>query len=326
MVKLTESQRQFIKELQLKYESDSFIQSFRNKDSCLLFCDMPQKYTLIYGDYHIPHDFKLTFETNEKLLRFGLLHEGTSEFEMKQKKISHFFPSAFISIENKLSGAQNMKTGHHYQGIEFFIHTSYIESLCHIYPELESLSKLPDNHAILFLPTRITQIFNCLECQILNKKITPLLLEAKVLECLSLIAQELNTLNDEEFLDMLELKTLVSSNEVQLTTQEIHAIQKAHDILTSHLDHPPSLKQLSDDLLISEQKLSLGFKDLFHTTIGQFIKDQRMHEAANLLTTTEHSIDEISNMVGYSHPSNFGKAFKAKYLRTPLQYRKFNQR
>lgn len=317
MLKLSKSQQQFVKELSLDYQSYGFIHAFEKEGSSLLFCDVENKYTLIYGDYYIPHDFELSFTTTEKFFRFGLVHNGTSEFKMKNKNISHFFPSPFMAIENKLTGKQNLKRGHHYKSIEFFIHTEYIDQLKHHYSELQALNKLPDNHAILFLPTKILHIFNYLECQITKKELSPMMLEAKVMECLSLIASELDKT---EFIDSLQLKSL----KVSLTTHDIYAIQKIHDILINELENPPSVKQLTEKFLISEQKLSLGFKEIYHSTIGQFIKDQRLHEAANLLTTTELSIDEISSKVGYSHPSNLGKAFKTKYLRTPLQYRKFN--
>lgn len=326
MITLSKSQSKFISQLHLKHINYGFVQGFENKDSSLLFCDIPGKYTLIYGDYKIQHDFSVEFETNDSLLRFGVVNEGRSEFKIKNKKMNHFLPSAFIALENNLSGCQNLRKGHHYQGLEMFIQSSYVKKLSSAYPELSILEKLPYNHAILFLPTKIIHIFNYLECQIKNKKMSPLLLQAKVLECLSLISTELKALDQESFLEMLQLKSIGSTDDLQLSTTDLQAIQRCHDILTRQLKYPPSVKELSEQLLIGEQKLTTGFKELYHTTIGKFVKDQKLQVAANLLTTSDMSIDEISTEVGYSHPSNLGKAFKSKYLRTPLQYRKFNQR
>lgn len=325
MKNLTPSQQQFIDELNLSYEAYGFVHTFKHRQNELIFCLEDQKYTLIYGDYMIDRGFELPFETDDAQLRFGLVYEGTSEFKFKNHAVTHFFPSSFIAIEDHLTGVQQLKKGHHYRGIELFVHMNYIETLKEAFPELDTIKSLPTNHAILFLPTQVGHIMNCLECMLRQHELSPLMLHAKVLEALSYIATELSNMDDKPLLHLMNSGVFLSKSS-GMNLADVQAIQKAQSLLKQHLDNPPSIAQLAKDLLIGEQKLMQGFKDMYHMTIGSYIQEMRLQEAANLLSTTEFPIDEISKKVGYNHASNFGKAFKKKFFRSPLQYRKFNQR
>ena len=51
-----------------------------------------------------------------------------------------------------------------------------------------------------------------------------------------------------------------------------------------------------------------------------------MTMAVNLLNTTDLSIAEIAEKVGYPYPSNFIKMFRQTYGCTPLEYRHNNKK
>jgi AraC-like DNA-binding protein len=55
-------------------------------------------------------------------------------------------------------------------------------------------------------------------------------------------------------------------------------------------------------------------------TFSQFRLEKRMERAAILLRNTTLSIEEISDMLGYCNQSNFYKAFRQYYHKTPRQY------
>lgn len=325
MAQLTKSQEQFINEMSLEYKQDGLMHTFKNTDNQLIFCAKDMAYTLIYGEYTIDHHFELPFNTMDRQLRFGLVYEGASEFRFKDNSVTHFFPSSFIAIEDHLSGVHNLKKGYHYRGIEIFVNVEYIKLLEESYPELKTLHQLPTNHAILYLPTQVGQVLNYLACMMKKKELTSLMLEAKLLESLSIIAKELNNTEDKPFFNLINSGVFLTQS-AKLSMSDIEAIQKVHETLKDQLSNPPSISKLAKDLFIGEQKLMMGFKDMYQMTIGSYIQETRLNEAANFLSTTDLSIDEISRMVGYNHPSNFGKAFKKKFNRSPLQYRKFNQR
>ncbi len=58
-------------------------------------------------------------------------------------------------------------------------------------------------------------------------------------------------------------------------------------------------------------------------TIGEFITDLRIKEAKRLLTTSDLSIAQISNLLGFSSQSHFSRVFKKETNHTPLELRRF---
>ena len=52
----------------------------------------------------------------------------------------------------------------------------------------------------------------------------------------------------------------------------------------------------------------------------EILLEKRMERAALLLRNTTLSIEEISSLLGYSNHSNFFKAFKEYYKKTPREY------
>jgi AraC-like DNA-binding protein len=87
-------------------------------------------------------------------------------------------------------------------------------------------------------------------------------------------------------------------------------IVKAKEILLSRLNNPPTIPELSMQIGTNQCYLKKGFKELFGTTVHDFIQEQRMLKAKLLLTTTDHSVSEVAEEIGFSSVSNFSSAFK----------------
>ena len=64
-----------------------------------------------------------------------------------------------------------------------------------------------------------------------------------------------------------------------------------------------------------------NFKKYTGETPIQFITSVRIMNAQILLETTAYSVNEISQIVGYSNPSYFSRAFRSKKGYSPQQYR-----
>ncbi|QKF59169.1 helix-turn-helix domain-containing protein [Aliarcobacter lanthieri] len=102
-------------------------------------------------------------------------------------------------------------------------------------------------------------------------------------------------------------KLLLFNDRIKLSSEDLDALHKARDIILSQ--EFPDISTLSRKVALNEFKLKYGFKQLFNTTPGQMILEQRMLCAKNLLETSEYSISEISNLVGYKHQQSFTNAF-----------------
>ena len=91
---------------------------------------------------------------------------------------------------------------------------------------------------------------------------------------------------------------------------EKEKIIKAKEIILNNLNSPPTTQELSLEIGINQCYLKKGFKELFGTTVYDFIQEQRMLKAKLLLSTTAYSISEVADQIGFSSQSNFSSAFK----------------
>ncbi|WP_409340281.1 helix-turn-helix domain-containing protein [Paenibacillus sp. MBLB4367] len=70
---------------------------------------------------------------------------------------------------------------------------------------------------------------------------------------------------------------------------------------------------------------SQGFAPSYQTTFKQKLLDTRIEVAKNLLATTELSVQEILERVGYSLHRSFVHVFKQKTGFAPVEYRRSMQ-
>lgn len=91
--------------------------------------------------------------------------------------------------------------------------------------------------------------------------------------------------------------------------------------LSMNLNKDFSNKDLADSVYLSSSRLGHLFLDEVGLTLSQWRIDQRITRAKQLLVTTNHTINQISIMVGYDDPLYFSRIFKRKAGVSPKQYR-----
>ena len=70
----------------------------------------------------------------------------------------------------------------------------------------------------------------------------------------------------------------------------------------------------------SESTFRRDFKQYFHTTPQQWLKEQRLENALRLLQQQEMSVTQVAYEIGYENISYFIRAFKGKGGLSPKQY------
>lgn len=93
-------------------------------------------------------------------------------------------------------------------------------------------------------------------------------------------------------------------------------------IIQTHLFSDTSISDLA---MLSARSLSTFKRDFeieYNDTPANYIKQQKLLKAANLLASTDFSISKICYEVGFNDPSHFAKLFNQKYSLTPSEYRK----
>ena len=159
----------------------------------------------------------------------------------------------------------------------------------------------------LSIPVALSVALNDLEVSQMMGNASPMYLEAKVTECLSLFMRE------------TEGKEPVNAKIVGFSDRD--KIYQARDIICSEYLNPPSLHDLALRVGTNECTLKAGFKEAFRTTVFNYLFDYRMNIAIHYLLDTNKSIGEVAGLVGYEHQAHFCTAFKRKFNVTPSEYR-----
>lgn len=320
-----EFQKLLFKKLQLQYCDSDFPKIYRNKSyGSLLKYFRKDCYEFSIGDYTICDNFKISFNHNEELLKFGTVFTGTTNFNIENTEVTSFSPSSFLVFEKNLKGVQVWKKDQHFHGAEIIISKKYFDDYINsFFPGCFDFNHFIPNYTYNYLPQSILEILRNLQNLSEENKLTPLYLEAKILECLSILNSELSSAENTFTTQVNYGKIKIGKNRyINLSASDIKAITKAHEILSEEFVYPPSIEELSRRVFINSQKLKAGFLFKYHLTPGQFVLSLKMDKAKNLLFTTELTIEEISKETGYSYSSNFVKAFKKVYKKSPLAFRK----
>ena len=82
-----------------------------------------------------------------------------------------------------------------------------------------------------------------------------------------------------------------------------------------------TIEEIADVCHYSPSHFMKFFKETMGCGFTQYLNDYRLTLAAKLLQTTDDSILDISQQIGFENLSYFNRLFKRKYNRTPTSYR-----
>lgn len=116
------------------------------------------------------------------------------------------------------------------------------------------------------------------------------------------------------------LARIMPHMEISTDYQKNSLLKEATYYLTEHINC--SVTELSQYCKISESGLYAAFKRNCNCTPNELRQKIKIEKAINLLTTTDISIEEISDSLGYSSSSYFRKILRKLEGKTPSQIRK----
>ena len=99
-------------------------------------------------------------------------------------------------------------------------------------------------------------------------------------------------------------------------------IEKVINHIKQNLTSDLSLEAVSAYANLSPIHFHNCFKSATGRTLHQYVEEQRIKRAANLLVTTDWTLTRISGECGFSSQSYFSYAFKRKMNATPREYAK----
>lgn len=171
--------------------------------------------------------------------------------------------------------------------------------------------ELPDLHQTLAAPhTLIGLARDMVESRdIFSANTRRLYLGARALEILVTVVEQFRR------------EVLPNTGANRVSQRDLSRIHEARRILEASYATPPSIQELARLVGINTTKLKLGFREVFASTIQEFIIRQRMEKGLMLIENTDLSISEIGYRVGYSYPASFTQAIRKHYGKTPQALR-----
>jgi AraC family transcriptional regulator, transcriptional activator of the genes for pyochelin and ferripyochelin receptors len=126
-------------------------------------------------------------------------------------------------------------------------------------------------------------------------------------KCLELIALKLEQIKSET------TQSTQSSSLYSLKPDDVDRIHVARQILLAQPDNPPSLLELARQAGLNDYKLKLGFRQVFGTTVFNYLHRYRMEKAHQLLLGNRMNVKEVAQAVGYANQSRFAAAFRKQF-------------
>lgn len=118
------------------------------------------------------------------------------------------------------------------------------------------------------------------------------------------------------FAEFIETPKIKPENETH--NRIIQSIQFIHN----HLDESLSVTRLAKETSLSADHYTRLFKELTAQTPLDYINQQRVEQAINLINSSQQTIGEIAYRCGFSSSTYFGKVFKRYTGQTPGEYQK----
>lgn len=121
--------------------------------------------------------------------------------------------------------------------------------------------------------------------------------------------------------ERIRTEQLLEPEHIELSSLDEKFLKDAVEAVNKNLDDPSfDVEKFSYDIGISANQAYRKIKALTGQTAKEFIRNQRLKTAADLLLQKRRSISEIIYMVGFSSPSYFTRCFKDYYGYTPKEY------
>lgn len=102
-------------------------------------------------------------------------------------------------------------------------------------------------------------------------------------------------------------------------------VTAAKRYVREHIQEDIYIADIAKQVYLNEQYLMRTFKKTTGLSILEFITNERLWLAKELLTNTNYPINRVADMVGYGNYSYFTKIFKRNIGMTPQAYRQANE-
>ncbi|HZK99156.1 MAG TPA: AraC family transcriptional regulator [Caulobacteraceae bacterium] len=106
-----------------------------------------------------------------------------------------------------------------------------------------------------------------------------------------------------------------------LSQADSRRIMEARRLIDERSAEKLTLESIARACGLNRAKLSRGFREAFHCTVGEAIAERRLRQAERLLMTTDLLVSSIGYETGYLNNASFARAFGRHFGRSPTDCR-----
>ena len=106
---------------------------------------------------------------------------------------------------------------------------------------------------------------------------------------------------------------------------ECGKVDLVREVLLDNLENPPTIEMLAQQVGLSQRRLSEAFRATTGMTIMEWMLEQKLVLARELLMEGALPIKKIAARAGYAHTPSFVRAFTRHFGQPPVNYRKANR-
>jgi AraC-like DNA-binding protein len=121
---------------------------------------------------------------------------------------------------------------------------------------------------------------------------------------------------------------LVKSPQIELQRRDIHSGDSVRDMLLeeinlyvrSHLSQSVTIADIAEHVGYSVSYLRAVFRDRLGVSLGRYMRESRLSEAAQLLQSSDLNVADVSEKCGFESLFAFSRAFRKAYGIPPRAY------
>lgn len=112
-------------------------------------------------------------------------------------------------------------------------------------------------------------------------------------------------------------------NCVFFTAAQVEIAKKTEQLITADLRRHYPARELAAYFKISPTSLKNYFRGVYGQNLSDYLRRRRLERAACLLVSTQKSVSEVAEMVGYANQSKFAAVFRRQFGKAPLEFRRY---
>ena len=127
----------------------------------------------------------------------------------------------------------------------------------------------------------------------------------------------------EDFLEILNAEQAGVVKQVEMKGNDQQLMERVMKVVNERLcDADFNVEALADEVGLSRVQLHRRIKEITGITVGEFIRNLRLKQAAELLAKGDVTVSQVTYALGMSNPTHFTAAFKRYFGVTPTEYMK----